>query len=94
MVKIRRQESFLKREYGHLHRFNRETALRLIGSAGLEVIRYRFTFGSVELPLRSFNERLAYLPRALGKYFFPGLAARTFGRFSLMIFARNSRLAQ
>ena len=90
MVNLRRQKPFLRSEYGHLHFFTVDTALDLVRSEGLDILKHRFTFGSVELPRNSILEKIAFPARLLGKHLFPALAAKTFGRFSLMVLARQT----
>lgn len=73
---------------GHLHYFTKETALATLKDAGYEVVDWRYTSGSSELPNRSWKAKLLKLPRRFLLRFHPDMAARLLGGCSLLVLAK------
>lgn len=76
-----------REEVGHLHYFTKETALALVGDAGWKVRDWRYTAGTLDLPVHSTLARLARLPRRALRAVSPDAAARVLGGFSLLVLA-------
>lgn len=55
----------LRRDFGQIHYFNKETALQSLRDAGYEVIDYFYTNGSIEQPSETLTRNLMKLPRKL-----------------------------
>lgn len=72
---------------GHLHYWNKDLALTLLGECGLKVIHWEYTAGSVELPTASRARRLASWPRRWLYALAPDLAVRLLGGYSLLALA-------
>ena len=70
---------------GHLHYFNKETALMSLEYAGYKIIDSFFTAGGIETFRPGFGRKALFLPRKLAYYLNQDLAARIFGGFSLMV---------
>lgn len=78
----------MRASVGHLHHFTRETALATLADAGYEVIRWRYTAGSLELPPATWRVRVLNGPRRLIGLASTDLAARLLGGWSLLVLAR------
>lgn len=73
---------------GHIHYFTKEIALAALQDTGYEVIDHFYTGDSLELPNRSWQNKLMKLPR---KFFFalhPDMAVRILGGYSLLVLAK------
>jgi SAM-dependent methyltransferase len=77
-----------RRTVGHLHYFTQETAVATVEDAGYRVVWTRHTGANPDLPAKSRKAAVAALPRRILP---PGIAARTLGGFSLLVFAENGR---
>lgn len=88
---IMRPRSFLKvrKDVGHLHYFNRETALATLADCGYRVLDSRLTAGALEVSGRygSIKTKLANLPRRIAGTISPLWAGRMFGGWSLLALA-------
>ena len=78
---------YLREEFGHLHYFDKDTALSTLHDAGYEVIDWFYTPAVVDTG-KSFKSRLAKLPRILTAKINQDFAARVLGGFSLLVYAR------
>ncbi|MFI4975595.1 MAG: class I SAM-dependent methyltransferase [Caulobacterales bacterium] len=75
---------------GHLHVFNKTTALSTLRHAGYEVVDYHYTPGALAVGPPTWRKTLANIPRRLVSAVSPGLAQQWLGGFSLMVLARES----
>jgi SAM-dependent methyltransferase len=73
---------------GHLHFWNKDLVLSLLQECGLEVIRYEYTAGAVELNTALFWRKIARWPRRLFFYLAPDWTARILGGYSLLVLAK------
>jgi SAM-dependent methyltransferase len=77
---------------GHLHSFNKLSALALLGHSGLEPLSWMYTSASIDL-LRlhgTWKSYFAVVPRKSLFLINSDLAVRVFGHFSLMVVCRSS----
>jgi SAM-dependent methyltransferase len=72
---------------GHLHYFTKETALASLKHAGYEVVDFRYTAGSLELPHRGWKAAVGRLPRKLLSAVHHDLSVRILGGYSLLVLA-------
>jgi SAM-dependent methyltransferase len=72
---------------GHLHYFDKDTALAAIRDSGYEVIGWRYTAGGLDRPPGSRLARLARVPRRAVARITPDGAARILGGYSLLVLA-------
>lgn len=77
-----------RRAVGHIHHFNKDTAVAALEDTGYEVIDYLYTPGYAQLPMNSLKRAIARLPRKLLFPLKPDLAVRLLGGYSLMALAR------
>ena len=77
----------LNNELGHLHYFNKETALLTLENCSYSIIDYKYTNGSVVFA-RSFYEKILKYPRHLISLFSPKLSQLLFGGFSLIVLTK------
>lgn len=88
---VLRPRSFLKvrHDVGHLHYFNRETAIATLIDCGFKPIDWQLTAGALEASSRrgSLNTRLANVPRRIVGSVSASWAARLFGGWSLLVLA-------
>lgn len=73
---------------GHLHYFTKDTALATLTDSGYDIIGYRYTNGSLELPSASWKTSILKLPRKLGFLINQDLTVRVLGGFSLLVLAK------
>jgi ubiquinone/menaquinone biosynthesis C-methylase UbiE len=74
------------RTVGHLHSFTKDTALATIEHAGYRVVDWRYTRSGTEY-MKSFRQKLAWLPRKLLFALQPDLSVRILGGSSLIVLA-------
>lgn len=77
-----------RREYGHVHVFNRDTALELLRECGYEIVDWRYTPAALALPAHRWGNRLARVPRRLLSWISPELCSRLLGGWSLLVLAK------
>ncbi|MFH1810076.1 MAG: methyltransferase domain-containing protein [Pseudomonadota bacterium] len=78
-----------RRRVGHLHAFTRETLLALLEDVGLQVVDWRYTRGSIELPHYQVGlARWLRWPRRLLAAVDEDVAARVLGGFSMLVLAQ------
>jgi trans-aconitate methyltransferase len=73
---------------GHLHHFTRETALETLEWADYQIIDSFYTAGALDLPDKSFKQKLARVPRRLAYRLSPDLTVRILGGYALLVVAR------
>lgn len=73
---------------GHLHYFDKDTALASLTHAGYEIVEWRYTFGALARGGPRLRRRLVNVPRRLLRAVNEDLAARLLGGFSLLVLAR------
>jgi hypothetical protein len=78
----------VRKRYGHIHYFTKDTALATLQLAGYEVIDHFYTAGNLELPHLDWKKKLMKLPRKLFFALSPDLAVRVVGGFSLLVLAK------
>lgn len=77
-----------RRQFGHIHVFNRDTALELLRECGYEIIDWRYTPAALALPAHRLGNRLARVPRLLLSWLSPEVCSRLLGGWSLLVLAR------
>jgi len=77
-----------RRSVGHLHHFNKDTALATLEDCGYTVLDWRYTSGRTELPGLGWKSLLLSGPRQALFRVSPDLAARSLGGYSLLVLAR------
>lgn len=80
--------SQVREQLGHLHYFNTTTALSTLDEAGYQLVGYKYTAGTVELPNHSRRRRTANVPRKLVGRMSERWSARLFGGYSLLTLSR------
>jgi hypothetical protein len=75
-------------QVGHLHHFTREIALETLAWANYDVVDWFYTAGALDLPDKSFKQRLARVPRRLAYSVSPDLTVRILGGYALLVVAR------
>ncbi len=79
---------FVRKKFGHIHYFTKETALAALKDTGYEVADYFYTESSLELANLNWKARLMKLPRKLLFAIDQDLAVRILGGFSLLVLAK------
>ena len=82
--------AMLREKVGHIHYFNKETALATLRFCGYEVLASEVTAGCIEFPGRGLQAGLLLQLRKLMFRLSPDLAARVLGGFSLLVMAKAS----
>jgi hypothetical protein len=77
-----------RKEVGHIHYFDEDTALATLRDCGMDVLDYFYTFGGTEIPPRSKKQRLARLPRKFLYALSSHLGVRILGGAGLMVLTR------
>jgi cyclopropane fatty-acyl-phospholipid synthase-like methyltransferase len=77
-----------RRSVGHIHHFNKDTALATLEDCGYTVIDCHYTSGRTELGGLGWKSRLLKAPREALYRMSPDLAARSLGGYSLLVLAR------
>jgi cyclopropane fatty-acyl-phospholipid synthase-like methyltransferase len=77
-----------RRSVGHIHHFNKDTALATLEDCGYTVIDCHYTSGRTELGGLGWKSRLLKAPREALFRVSPDLAARSLGGYSLLVLAR------
>ncbi len=77
----------VRKEVGHLHYFDKDTALAALTECGFTVMESLYTFGG-ESHYSSVSYTLMKLPRRILASFFPHWTARVLGGFSLLVHAQ------
>lgn len=82
--------AMLREKVGHIHYFNKETALETLKFCGYEILALEITAGCIEFPGRGLQAGLLLQLRRLFFRLSPDLAARVLGGFSLLVLAKTS----
>ena len=77
-----------RRSVGHLHHFNKETALAALEDTGYRVIDHCYTSGRTDLGGLGWKTRLLKAPRKALARIDPDAAARILGGYSLLVLAQ------
>ena len=80
--------TYVRGKVGHLHYFNKETALASLKDTGYEIIDHSYTAGSIDLQHSNIKTKLMTIPRRILFKFSADLAARLLGGFSLLVLAK------
>lgn len=75
-----------RQQVGHLHYFSRDTALATLRDCGYSVLSETYTWASVEQP-KSLRNRIAAMPRAVGRRLNEHVTVRLLGGASLLVLA-------
>lgn len=78
----------IRSDLGHLHYFNRTTALDTLKYCGYEILDEQYTYWSLDYPALSLKSRLAKVPRRLFAKIAPDLAMTVLGGGSMLVLAR------
>jgi cyclopropane fatty-acyl-phospholipid synthase-like methyltransferase len=78
----------VRRAYGHLTYFSRETALQTLQDTGYEILDYFYTAGSIEMPAQEIPRKLMKRPRKLLFAVHKDWAVRLLGGFRLLVLAK------
>jgi hypothetical protein len=91
VLSVARPKSLLsaRRQVGHIHHFNVETALAAFTDQGLRIVGFDYTFGAIDLASAGFKRRVARLPRKLFAAVSPRHAANILGGASVLILAAS-----
>jgi len=82
---------YLEEDRGHIHFFEKKTALELIHSVGADVIDWKYTKWGIEHDFdRSKSGRIARLLRTIGFHLNEDLSARYFGGASIALFCSRN----
>ena len=84
----RNEPARMRKSVGHIHYFDKETALAALRETGHEIIDWRYTSGRTELPNLGWKSRLMKGPRKLLFRLAPDFSARMLGGYSLLVLAR------
>lgn len=76
-------------QYGHVHFFNRDLAIRVLNECGYKVVDWNYTPSALVLPGRNFKSKLLNIPRRLLFSINRELCVRFLGGFSLIVYCRN-----
>lgn len=77
-----------RKTVGHLHYFDKDTALATLTDCGYEVIHWNYTFGSEELPNKRLRTRALNVPRRLLRLVNKDFTVRLLGGASIMVLTR------
>ena len=77
-----------RQRYGHIHYFNKETALQLLIGLGYQIIDYFYAAVALGLPSINFKNLVLMAPRRLASLVNKDLAARLLGGYRLLILTR------
>jgi SAM-dependent methyltransferase len=89
VLTVSRSEPLMKvrKKYGHIHYFTKETALASLKDKGYRILDYFYYTGLMEFPNLEFKAALLKYPRKLLFSINQDLAARILGGFALMVLA-------
>ena len=76
-----------RKQFGHIHYFNKETALQTLADVGYEVLDY-FYSASLDLPSKQVATRIMRLPRRACFAIHNDIAVRILGGYRIMILAK------
>jgi SAM-dependent methyltransferase len=77
-----------RQRYGHIHYFNKETALQLLRDLGYQIIDYFYTAVALDLPSTDFKNFVMRVPRRLLYSVSMDMAVRLLGGYRLLILTK------
>jgi SAM-dependent methyltransferase len=77
-----------RQRYGHIHYFNKETALQLLSDLGYQIIDYFYTAVALDLPSVNFKNIVMRVPRRLLYWANMDMAVRLLGGYRLLILTK------
>ena len=80
-----------REQVGHLHYFSKETAIATLQHAGLQIIDFFYTAGSIDIGAKSMKSKLANVPRKILYSLNPDLTVRLLGGYSLMVLTASGK---
>lgn len=78
----------VREQYGMVNYYTKESLLQNLRDAGYEIVDYRYTTGSTDLPSREIKRNLMRLPRKMLFALHQDFAARVLGGYRMLILAR------
>ena len=78
----------VRRKVGHLHYYTKDLALSTLLDTGYEVLDWRYTGASLNMPNRSLKTRLVALPRRISYTVNKDFGVRLFGGETLLVLAK------
>jgi len=78
----------MRKNVGHIHYFDKDTALAALEDTGHRVVDWKYTSGRTELPNLGWKSRLLKGPRKTLYAMSPDFAAKALGGYSLLVLAR------
>ena len=80
----------LRQHVGHIHYFNKETALATLRDSGQEIVDWFYTKGALEIDNKglSFAGKIVNFMRRIAYKISPNRAVNTFGGFSLLVLTK------
>lgn len=85
---LRNKLIYERNTLGHLHYFNKDTAIASLIDSGYEIIDFFYTTASFDLPRTTLKSKFAVLPRKLMYKINEDLAAKILGGTSLLVLAK------
>ena len=77
-----------RNQFGHIHYFNKETALQTLADVGYEVLDYFYAAVSLDLPSKQIRNIIMRLPRRICFAIHKDIAVRMLGGYRIMILAK------
>ena len=78
----------LRERTGHLHYFFKYSALATLRDCGYEILDWKYTRSSQELPGKGLRTRIANIPRKIAQAVSEDFSARLLGGYSLLVLTR------
>lgn len=85
---VRGEPLRMRKSVGHIHYFDKDTALAALEDTGHEVLDWEYTSGRTELPHLGWKSRMLKGPRKAAFAMSPDLAVKALGGYSLLVLAR------
>jgi cyclopropane fatty-acyl-phospholipid synthase-like methyltransferase len=85
---LRGEPMKMRHHVGHIHYFDKDTALAALRDTGYRVVDWQYTSGRTELPHLGWKSRLLKGPRNALFSVNPDFAAKALGGYSLLVLAR------
>jgi SAM-dependent methyltransferase len=77
-----------RKQFGHIHYFNKETALQTLTDVGYEVLDYFYAAVSLDLPSKQIRNIIMRLPRRICFAIHKDIAVRILGGYRIMVLAK------
>lgn len=81
-------------QIGHIHYFNRDTAIALLRECELEIVAERYTPWAIDQSHKTWKKRLAAWPRRIAFQLSAHASARLLGGWSLLVLTRKASSAR